>query len=1104
MVMATAHLADLLRHLRRVAGAAQATDLTDGQLLERFRSQGEEAAFAVLVQRHGLMVLTVCRRLLSNAQDAEDAFQAAFFVLARKAASIHERDSVASWLYGVACRVARKLRTQELRRRARERKVIPMMRPEKPGPIALPELRTLLDEELSGLPDKYRAPLVLCYLEGKTHAEAARELGCPRTSLSSRLARGRQLLQHRLARRGITVTAGLLAAALPAGSGATVPALLTIAAVRAAVLAVSKKAGAAGLVSGKAINLAEGVLRTMTATTVQGIRALLLTVSLACAAAGVLHQGATADVPAPPAAADKDAATAPDARQTRSDRYGDLLPDFARMRLGTVRFRHGSTVTGVAFAPDGKTLFSCSYDKTLRLWDLATGRELRRFPPLHGSAYGLSVAADGKLVAVNDGGTAYLADLATGQLTQPKLQPLEIHTCVALSPDGRTLAAGCVNMVAATNPVRLWDVATGKPLHECAGHAGDVKHIVFAPDGKMLATGGGDQTVRLWDVSTGKEALRLEGKGGVLALAFSGDGQIVASGGQDGKLRLWEVASGKLLHELGAHYSDVSSIAFCPDRKIVASAGGGDAIYFWDVTTGKELRKVLGNASGIAFSPDGTTLAWGGHECTIRIWDVSTGKERTLPEIGHRSGVRAVAITGDGRTAATIGGDRFIHLWEVATGKELRQLDAFTPYLVKMAMSPDGKVVASNAGLWEVATGKLLGRLKDQDYGIEAIAFSPDSRTVAFGSADGGAAKVPRVRLWDVATLKEVGHFGEQLVHSLSYSADGKVLAAGNSDGTIGLWEAASGRERQRLRGHQRKVDSVVFSPDGKVLASSSFDGAILLWDAATGKQLRQFPGDSPRQRPVLALAFSPDGRMLASAEQPFTSPSGMSITLWEVATGRMRRELAGHQGDVNCLAFARDGKTLLSGSTDTTALVWDVTAEESSPAPSRELAPEQQYAVWDDLLRADAAPAYRAICALARSPHGVKFLKGRLPPARAAKADEVAELIKALDSDVFSEREKARQELEKLGETAEAALRKALADQPSAETRRQVDQLLDRLQGGEWLRTQRALEALELLRTPEARQLLQELSEGAADARLTQEAKAALRRLADRPTNEP
>src|SRR5262249_16998692 len=203
--------------------------LTDSALLERFLSQREEAAFEMLMQRHGPMVLGVCQRVAGDAHAAEDAFQATFFVLARRAGTIRKQASVGSWLYGVAQRIARRAKARAAARSDRERRAADMPRTQPPDERTSQELRTVLDEKLGRLTEKYRAAVVRCYLEGKSNEQAAQELRCPKSPLASRLAKACELLRGQLTRRGIALSGAALAAAVTAEATAvTVPAPLTI------------------------------------------------------------------------------------------------------------------------------------------------------------------------------------------------------------------------------------------------------------------------------------------------------------------------------------------------------------------------------------------------------------------------------------------------------------------------------------------------------------------------------------------------------------------------------------------------------------------------------------------------------------------------------------------------------------------------------------------------------------------------------------------------------------------------------------------------------------------------------------------------------------
>ncbi len=259
--MTGGRLTEVVRRLRRALGPPDDAGGTDALLLRRFASDRDEAAFAELVRRHGPMVLGVCRRVLRHEQDAEDAFQATFLVLARKAGALGRPGLLANWLYGVAHRTALKARAAAARRRVQERQVPAMA-------VAEPDLDggergAILDEELGRLPEKYRAPLVLCYLEGKTREEAARLLSWPAGTVAGRLARGRDLLRGRLTRRALAVSAPVAAAILAERvAPAAVPAALLQATVKAAVLVAAGKA-VAGVVSAPVAALTEGVLRAM-------------------------------------------------------------------------------------------------------------------------------------------------------------------------------------------------------------------------------------------------------------------------------------------------------------------------------------------------------------------------------------------------------------------------------------------------------------------------------------------------------------------------------------------------------------------------------------------------------------------------------------------------------------------------------------------------------------------------------------------------------------------------------------------------------------------------------------------------------------------------
>jgi RNA polymerase sigma factor (sigma-70 family) len=314
----------LIREVRRATLLRDGGGLTDGQLLDCFIERRDEAAFEALVRRHGPMVLGVCRRVLGSVHDAEDAFQATFLVLARKAASLRSRELVGNYLYGVAYRTAQQARATIARRAARERQVEDMPDPHAPPEPPWRELLPRLDQELSHLPDKYRVPVVLCELEGKSRKEVARLLGLPEGTLSWRLARARKLLARRLARYGLALSGTALAAALSERAAcAGVTSTLAAATARAAVLAAGGGALTAGVVPARVLALTEGVVKTMLLSKLKAVVAVAFVVCVGAGALGLTFQTGAAQSP-----------PAPKAGRPLADELEELRLEVAALRKG--------------------------------------------------------------------------------------------------------------------------------------------------------------------------------------------------------------------------------------------------------------------------------------------------------------------------------------------------------------------------------------------------------------------------------------------------------------------------------------------------------------------------------------------------------------------------------------------------------------------------------------------------------------------------------------------------------------------------------------------------------------------------------------------------
>jgi WD40 repeat protein len=718
---------------------------------------------------------------------------------------------------------------------------------------------------------------------------------------------------------------------------------------------------------------------------------------------------------------------------------------------------------------------------------------------------------------------------------------------LAISPDGKLVATGggTNSLNGPANRIVIWDTATGTKRLGMTAHFAPVNQLAFSRDGKRLTSvtlsytnTANRQTVRslveVWDTASGKRVHELTRASSYPVL--SADGATLATA-EPGKVVLTEVATGQTISEVRGEYQ---SFRFSPDGKTLATGRRDELVKLWDVATGKEGRRLdglPGDASRVlTFSPDGKLLVavdsdW--QSSALRIWDVETGKERR-PYAGHVAAVSHVAYSPDGKVVATGSPDQTVRLWDPRTGKEFLPPVRHRSSIQALAFDDRGARLATTDGMsvrvLDVASGKELDRIGLEKSQFKAMHFADGGQTLALAAADGSRS------FWSLGakkkTLRQTPAPPMTMLTFATFSGDGRLLVTNAGTGGFGLGGGQGGVKLQRLSDGKviREIGTkaggdfntatvywhAVLSGDNNLLATSEnlqtqglriilTAPTIRLWDVATGQEILKMQGQKSTAQ---VLAFSPDGRILAAGHGPggsWRGPRELIISLWDTLTGEQLGELSGHAGGILGLAFSPDGRFLVSGDEDRTALVWDVTRYTPRRNPAAANAtPEKVRALWDDLGGDDVARAFRAVAALSDVPRlALPLLRKELRPVPPVDRKRFSELVDALGNVSFAKRQKATVELEKMGDVIVPLLREVLKGDVALESRRRMEVLLEKADwtkpGVELVRPVRALIVLERDGSEESRKILEMIAGGAPEARLTQQARAALDRLLHR-----
>jgi RNA polymerase sigma factor (sigma-70 family) len=924
---------------------ARAED-ADGALLDAFIARHDQAAFEKLLRRHGPRVLAVCRRVIGQDAGADDAFQVTFLTLACKARSLRNRQSVGAWLYRVAYQVALRAKANEARRRHVEGKAMQATPSTSDAVMDGREVLEIIDAELAALPEEYRAVLLLCCVEGRTHEEAAGILGWPIGSLSKRLARGRDMLRRRLTQRGITLSAAGLVA-LGSAAQAGVPDALLQATVRDA-LPVAIEQTTTHL-SAAVAELLRQTLHAMSWTTPR-LAAIALGVGLAaCIGVALVFAGGDSGDKAKPAE--------PPQAEHKEQPPGKQREVPAMLRIGSLAWRFPAAVTNLVFSADGKWLVT-SDGVQVRVLDPATGAEIRSFKGQDNWIRTLALAPNGQIAVACSEPKIHLWDANTGKPIRSFPHGLNQVFYLCCSSDGKLLAGLGEELRNDKDKgddkhrpgfvVRVWNADTGKPHPPFAGLDDSARTVALAPDGKTLAWAGWNGVLHVVNVADGKvrfqrqapeshATLAPERQG--IALAFAPDSKTLAYGGNGDALALLDASDGSAIKKLPRKTPTGKTdafwtVMFTPDGKTLAAYCADYSFALWDVKTGQETHRFANfSLMNHALAPDAKTVAGvynggPGLDQDIRLFDVAAGKVRVNP--GQHGSVSRVAISPDGKVVATAAFEFKVRLWDRATGKERGRID-LDSFANAIAFTPDGATLVAVAGkptLWDVQTLKRKKELPYPEAGGTTIAIAPNADAVVYAGGRG------EMVLQNLATGKLEHMLGNNKawIMSLAFSHDGKKLVAGTGDLIDDskkppvsrdmahyVWDLTTRKQIRRIEGSDCYVNHVAVSRDGRYLISSAgtFDFApSTVWDA-DGKVPKATTGAGGA---ITALAASPDGRWFASAAD--------KVFLFDAKTWKLVREFDGHMGRILSLAFSGDGRTLVSGSADGTAIVRDLSKE--------------------------------------------------------------------------------------------------------------------------------------------------------------------------------
>lgn len=562
---------------------------------------------------------------------------------------------------------------------------------------------------------------------------------------------------------------------------------------------------------------------------------------------------------------------------------------------------------------------------------------------------GMTYSPDGTQMAVSTYNGVWIYDARTGeQLNLLTGKQGEHYVSAAYSSDSKTIVTGGVD-----GTVQLWNTRTGKTIKKFKCPEEYIGYIKYSPDGQTIAIKGPENTIELWNARTGKHLKSLSGHEKptdryeghpdvtISSYAFSPDSKTIVSGGGDKTVRLWNAHTGENIKTLTGHTETVVAVAFSPDGRTIMSASRDKTVRLWDAHTGEIINTLTGHKDIIvsaAYSPDGTTIISAGWDGMLHRWNAQTGQPLKTFELytgvlhfsrGHAGALTHSAYSSDGNTIATVSGNGTMQWWNAHTGEERKTFIDHSPHSVKY--SPDGKtlviLMGKEAQLRDAATGKYINTLKGHRYNIEHTVFSPKGDIIAISTVVG------TLGLWNASTgkiikmlIQNVGieDFDPRAGYFPVFSPDGKMIAIEQGKQTVGIWNTSTGEHINTLTGHEGPLNLPVFSPNGKTIVTETFvrfgkGGTVRLWNVKTGEMIMKY--EKPEDYPV--FLYSPDSETLA------TDYTDNTIRLWDTTTGENIITLKGQTDKIYPLMYERDDKTLITSSRNRPFRFWNTSTGE-------------------------------------------------------------------------------------------------------------------------------------------------------------------------------